>query len=213
MTNLETKLFDGFSSFKGELINLKNVIRNLQEENAKLRSRIEALENKFNHLEQYGRSNNTEVPGIPNSVSDNELECSVIKIMKAIDIEVDDRDIEACHRIGKSKGNSKKTIVRFCKRKFSKRALYDKKKLASVNTSTAGLENSYKLFISENLADYSNKLSFKCIKLKRPSLIHSAFTRDGLIHIIKSDRDKSKKITHMSKLVELFPNFDFHDEE
>ena len=126
MTNLETKLLDGFSSFKGELINLKNVIiRNLQEENAKLRSRIEALENKFNHLEQYGRSNNIEVPGIPNSVSDNELECSVIKIMKAIDIEVDDRDIEACHRIGKSKGNSEKTIVRFCKRKFSKRALYE----------------------------------------------------------------------------------------
>ena len=45
--------------------------------------------------------------------------------MKANDIEVDNRDIEACHKIGKSKGNSKKTIVGFCNRKLSKRALYN----------------------------------------------------------------------------------------
>ena len=69
----------------------------LQEENAKLRSRVEVLENKFSHLEQYGRRNNTEVSGIPDLLDDNELECSVIKIMKTIDVEVDDRDIEACH--------------------------------------------------------------------------------------------------------------------
>ena len=41
---LETKLLDGFSSFKGEAINLKDVItKNLQEENAKLRSRVKVL--------------------------------------------------------------------------------------------------------------------------------------------------------------------------
>ena len=51
--------------------------------------------------------------GIPDSKGNNKLECSVIKIMKAIDIKVDDRDIEACHRIDKSKGNSKKRNSRF----------------------------------------------------------------------------------------------------
>ena len=85
-----------------------------------------------------------------------------MKIMKAIDIEVDDRDIEGYHRTGKSKRNSKRTIVCFCNRKFSKRALYNKKKLASVNTSAVGLGNITKLFISENLTDSNNKLAFKC---------------------------------------------------
>ena len=79
----------------------------------KTRRRVEVLENKLNHLEQYGRRNNIDASGIPDSIGDNELECSVIKIMKSIDIEVDDRGIEACHRIGKSKGSSKKTIVCF----------------------------------------------------------------------------------------------------
>ena len=95
IANLETKLLDGFSNLKDEAINVKDVIiSNLQEENAKLRSKVEVLENEFNHLEgQYCRRNDIEVSGIPDSIGDNELECSVIKIIKTIDIEDDYRDI------------------------------------------------------------------------------------------------------------------------
>ena len=51
IANLEPKLWDGFSNFKDEVINLKDVIiRNLQEEIAKLRSGADVLENKFNDL-------------------------------------------------------------------------------------------------------------------------------------------------------------------
>ena len=114
MANLEPKLLDGFSNFKDEVINLKDVIiRNLQEEIAKLRSGADVLENKFNDLKQYGRRNNIELSRIPDLTGDNELECSVIKTMKAIDIEVGDRDIEACHRIGKSKGTQRKQLSVF----------------------------------------------------------------------------------------------------
>ena len=96
IANLETRLLEGFSSLRDEVINLKDVIiRNLPEENAKLRSKVEVLESEFNHLEQYGRRNNIEVSGLLDSTGDNELECSVIKITKAIDIEVDDRDRES----------------------------------------------------------------------------------------------------------------------
>ena len=43
--------------------------------------------------------------------------------------------------------------------KMSKRVLYNKKKLASVNTSAVGLGNSTKLFFNENLTDCNNKLT------------------------------------------------------
>ena len=80
-------MLGGFSNLKDQAINLKDVIiRNLQEENARLRSRVEVLENKFNYLELYDMRNNTEVSGIPDSIGDNEF---------------DDRDIEAFPRIGK----------------------------------------------------------------------------------------------------------------
>ena len=43
--NLEIKLLDEFSSLKDEVINFHDlVIRNLQEENEKLRSRVEDLQ-------------------------------------------------------------------------------------------------------------------------------------------------------------------------
>ena len=48
LANLETKLLDGFSSLKDEVINLEDlIIKNLQEENTKFRSRVELLENKL----------------------------------------------------------------------------------------------------------------------------------------------------------------------
>ena len=128
--------------------------------------------------------------------------------MKAIDIEADN-----FQRALLWKGNSKKTIVRFYNRKFSKRALYNKKKLACGNKSTAGLRNSTRLFISDNLTDYNNKLVFKCRQLKRASLIHSLFARDGVVHIMKSDHSTSENIIHTSKIVKLFSDFDFHDEK
>ena len=74
IANLETKLLDGFSSFKDEFINLKDVvIRNLKEENAKLRSSVKVLENKFNHLEQYGIHNNIKVSRTPDLIGENVL--------------------------------------------------------------------------------------------------------------------------------------------
>ena len=74
IANLETKLLDGFLSFKDEVINLKDVvIRNLKEENAKLRSSVKVLENKFNHLEQYGIHNNIKASRTTDLIGENVL--------------------------------------------------------------------------------------------------------------------------------------------
>ena len=57
-------------------------------------------------LEQYGRINNIEVSGIPDSVGDNDLEGKVISVFANVGIDVKSNDIEACHRIGKSRNSS-----------------------------------------------------------------------------------------------------------
>ena len=60
-----------------ELLNLKDVIiKNLQVENERLRkvnvleNKVSTLESEHNSLEQYGRQNNIEITGIPDSVPD-----------------------------------------------------------------------------------------------------------------------------------------------
>ena len=105
---------------------------------------------------------------------------------------VNDNDIEACHQVGKSKdGVPKKTIVRFCNRKNSKRALYNRKRLSPSSMDSIGLGKT-RIFISENLTNYNNMLAYRCRKLKRANII--------------------KKILNKQTLHDLFPDFDFCEE-
>ena len=145
--------FDGVDK---ELLNLKDVIKNLQVENQRLRSKLDNLEKKVisleengNLLEQYGRRNNLEITGISNEIEDVDLEGKVIEIVDKIEVNVSSKDIEACHRIGKSKDNSKKTIVRFVNRKYAKKALLNRKNLKHLDKSSIGLSNSSNIYQRE----------------------------------------------------------------
>ena len=155
-----------FTDIKNEMINLKEVIiKNPQNENKRLNDveEIISLESKSNSVEQYGRQNNMEINGIPNSISDDNLESTVTNVLsKATNVHVTADDIEACHGIVKSKANSKKTIVRFINRKHCKCAL--------VNSESIGLPN-VKLYFNENLTEYNNTLAFYGHKLKCAGLI------------------------------------------
>ena len=82
--------------------------------------KIISLESKSNSVEQYDRQNVIEITGIPNSIPDDNVESTVINVLsKASNVCVTPDDIETSHRIGKSKGNSKKTIVHFINRKHA----------------------------------------------------------------------------------------------
>ena len=67
----------------------------------------------------------------------------------SVGIDVKSYDIKGCHRIGKSRNSSKKTIVRFSNRKFAKQALYNRKKLKWTDKSKLGLTND--VCINENI--------------------------------------------------------------
>ena len=85
ITNLTTEV----RSTKDEVINLKDVIiKRLQDENELLRAKCNKLENEvvslvssINQVEQYGRRNNIVISGIPDDISDNDLESTVSGIM------------------------------------------------------------------------------------------------------------------------------------
>ena len=160
-----------------ELLNLKDVIiKDLQLENQRLRMKVKNLENKVmpleingNHLEQYGKRNNLEITGIPDDVSDENLEEKVIHVLSEIQVNVSGSDIKACHRIGKSKNSSKKktTIVQFINRKHAKKALINRKGLTNINKYSLSLSGSNNIFINKNVTPMNNKIAFHCKKLKR----------------------------------------------
>ena len=155
------------------------IIKNLHAENERLRGNVNNLENKVtsleinqNMLEQYGRRNNIEVSGIPDSVEDNCLEEKVISVFTSIGIDVKSKLVIELEKV--EIFQKKKTIVRFTNRKFAKQALYNRKKLKSIDKSTLGLTND--VFINENLTPVNNRIAYYYRKRKRQNLISKTYT-------------------------------------
>ena len=46
-------------------------------------------------------------------------------------------------------------------------------------------------------------------KLKHAGLINSTYTLNGTVHILRTVSERPMKVFHMSKLLELYPNFEF----
>ena len=212
LSKVESNLMQNITNVKDEVINLKDIIiKNLQDENKHLKTKVNILENKIldleiqnNNLDQYSRRNNVEISGIPQSVSDNQLEEKVVDILKAIDVNITTNEIEACHRLGKKKNN---VIVWVINRKNCIKALRNKKKLKSINKNAIGIPNA-NLFISENLTPASSKLAFNCRKLKRYSEIEKCYTINGIVHVVK--KNKLMKLYHLKDLTLLFINIAFN---
>ena len=136
--------------------------------------------------------------------------------MQDVEVVVQSGDIEACHRIGKSdqKTSSKKTIVRFVNRKYCKKALINRKKLRNVNSETKyNFSRNNQIFINENLTRLNESLAFCGRKLKKNGVIHSSFTKDGVVHIKRTEQSKPLKVHHMNQLYDAFPEFKFFEDD
>ena len=192
--NLEKKLLSRFDGIDKEILNLKDiVIKELQLENQRLRKKgndlqkkIYSAEKNINSWEQYGRRNNIEITGIPESVENEKREETVVEVLNKIDLNVSNNDIESCHRLGKQKNKPRKTIIRFVNTKFAKKALLNRKGLKHADTSSLGLD-SHEVFINENLTRANSKIAFHSRSLKRNSLIYKCYTKDGVVHIVCPD--------------------------
>ena len=159
LDKLEKSIVQSINSLKDEIINLKDiVIKNLQDENARLKEKCEKLENRVailesnhNDLAQYGRRNNVVFSGIPENVPDNNLESTVISVLLDIDVQVEPRDIEVCHQIGKPASKLQKTIVRFVNWKNCEKVLANKKKLLKLKNEKHNFHAGTNIFVNENL--------------------------------------------------------------
>ena len=140
---------------------------------------------------------------------------TVSSILSDIGVSIQSEEIKACHRFGKTdrKTKSKKTIILFVNRKHCKKALLNKKKLSNINNNKFNFNVETKLYINENLTSMNESIAFNCRKLKRSNIIHTYYTREGIVHIKQVESSEPFKIFHISKLYDPFPDFVFVDDE
>ena len=102
--NIKAKINDTVAE---SLMSVKDsIIEALKAENLKWKSRVDSLEERIieldisrNKLDQHTRRSNVEIQGIPATVSDNHIEDKELDICKAMNLTVENSDIEGCHRI------------------------------------------------------------------------------------------------------------------
>ena len=199
---------------------LSEQIASLKAENDALKSRVENLENQIknniieyqtdiNRLEQYGRRSNIEIAGIPDEIPLKELEGKVVEILTEIDVKVEDRDIEACHRLPKGrfgKGPAR-TIVRFVNRKNCDKIFTKKRNLKNIDKKKLKL-GSNNIYINHSLCRDYRRIWNYSRKLFNDGKITRFWVSNGTVRIALSENSPPLSILHKSKLEELFPGYD-----
>ena len=186
-----TSLRDRFTKMKLQLLVTRRVNDNLVKQN-----RI--LERKCAANGQYARQERLEILGIPESIANNNLEETVLKIFNETGVTVNSRDVEACHRLNQ-KANPKKVIIKLSKRKDVARVMNNKKKLKSMKPQNIGLPSGCKVYINEILCKYYKYLWWKCKLLQTRGSIQSFWVANGSIRI-RHQNDEVKSVTHTEDL-------------
>ena len=200
---------DQYHSLLGELNELKNCNVDLVKQYKTMKRRIGKaeqsideqldyiyfLEREVARLDQYGRRENLEIAGIPEYISDNELEANVLHILRKIGVtHLDSYAIVGCHRLGKKlKNGCRNTIVRFLHRKDTISCLKSANRLHLCKD--LGFTN---LRIMENLCPAYRSIFDSLSNLKRDGRIKKLWTFNGTVNFKFSDNinEKPNKVFH-----------------
>ena len=200
ITNLttEVKYILGYiKKLESDLAVTKNV-------NSKLMDRVVQTERQYWANVQYSRRDTIEVIGIPSSIRDKDLEDKVRNIFGEIGVNVNERDIQVCHRLREKD----RTIVKFVNRKDCTNILRVKKDLKHLDPTKLCFTEGTKIFINERLCPYYRGIWNKCKKLRANQKLHQFYTINGIVHVKLEENGPPKSITHMLDLVNLFPDIE-----
>ena len=224
MVTLEQTKIDIIKKMITENDTLKNDIKSLQQNLAAKDEEIAALKHDLSDqkkegvelkrdlvdLQQYIRRNNIEICGIPESKeeSSNDLEKQVIQIAAAVNLNINTKDIEACHRLIKRRNEKgpRKVIVKFVNRKHCETLLKLGKKFKETSVQKkAGLNST--IYVNNNLCSYNKYLWSKAKSLQQKQFIHKFSCFNGVIGVLLTPHDKvHKKIKHINDLIALRPD-------
>ena len=170
--------------------------------------RLYRAEVAINNLDQYSRRENIEILGIPDNITINNLETTVIEILDSIGVQVSSYNIVACHRLKKKNyQKSASTIVRFVNRK-SVHEIKTKKK--NLNESPYKEVFGNNISITDNLSPENRFIYDSCYLLKKKNVIKNVWSFNGVVHVKYADKsdERTIKLYHTDDIFHSIPNVD-----
>ena len=102
-----TKTIESMALLQDRVNVQERITTALQAENAKLRNRIDNLEESVDNNEQHGRNRNLVLHGLPEVKDENTTKTFVDTINKHLNITITNADIERSHRLGRFSNDRK----------------------------------------------------------------------------------------------------------
>ena len=187
---LNVKLTNAVSSITTlteELTATKTELAALKEDYKKKQEDIETLGESLDNLEQYSHKNSLKIHGIPEGAYQSTEE-AVLKVTKALHVDVTANDIEISHKLRRKSGN-KPIIVKFCSHKVKSKLYKERTKLKNIRVSnlfpgyaTAAAAQG-RIYVNQNLTEYRRGLLEKANQKRKDGLVKSVWTLDGKIFL------------------------------
>lgn len=186
---------DGVKEIRDEMKELRKEIQELSKRNEELTAENNRLSTKVEELEQYQRSNNLEIKGVPAEGDPYDVVQSIASIL---DVPISDHDIDLCHRVPTFKPNEKNIIVRFVRRAQRNKILEKAKKqrLTTRDLDYGGLV--CPVYVNEHLISQNKKLLGAAIAQKKKVGWKFVWSSNGKVFARKDVNADALKITSMT---------------
>ena len=205
------------ASLKTNLESTQAEFKILSEQNKKLHDRIlelerrdfvkskkiEELEAKYDDAEQYSRKFNLEIDGVPESEGED-VSNIVLDLAETVEVDLQEEDIDMCHRFYKGEGKARPIIVKFSNY-TSKSEMYSAR-FSLRNLDLAAKFGSEKIFINENLTTRRATLYAKVRRKVKTLAQWKMWTTDGKIFVKKALTGHRIRINTEEDLKKIVPD-------
>lgn len=181
---------------------LKDEIQQVLKENCELKAENDKLTRRLDELEQYQRSNNLEIKGIP---LDGEPLSIVQKISVIVGEEITEQDIDICHRVPTARHDGSNIVVRLVRRN-KRKAILNKAKKVRMDAKKLGFETSSTVYVNEHLTRYGKQLLGVAIKRKKEVRWKFVWTAGCKVFVRKDEGSSVVRMTCMDDLEKMTAN-------
>lgn len=185
-------------SYRLEIAELK---AELQERDA----RVEELHQEVRDLQQAAKGKVVEIQHIPKleDESEDSLIKMAIKTFNAFGVDLQDCEVEGCHRIHFKKSKKKThgpVVVELSSKRKAQQILKKRKTVVHQSDLVEGESEAQKVYINESLSSFNRELFFECRKHAIAKGYAFVWVKSGRVFVRKHETSEVIKILSLSQL-------------